>query len=132
MVAVGTLTYTASVPRGRGQKIVATWVSDASGNVSGIPIPSLNGVVTRLTTIPHAGGTAPTTLYDIVLNDDEGIDVAAGLLANRSATVTESVSPMLGGSTNVPSQVVGSITPVVSNAGNAKSGIIIIYLDMGP
>lgn len=131
MVAVGTLTYTLSVARGRAQKLVMSWTSDAAGNVSGTSVPGLNGVITRISTVPAGGGSAPTDNYDGVLNDAEGVDLAAGLLANRDTANTETVYPLLGAGTNVPAVVVGSLTPVLSNCGNVKSGQIIAYLDRG-
>jgi hypothetical protein len=85
-------------------------------------------VITRITTVPD-GTDVPTALYDVVLNDEFGLDLAAGLLANRSATLAEHVAPMLGGSSNVPVAVNGTLTPVISNAGNAKKGIIYVYVD---
>lgn len=37
-------------------------------------------------------GTPPTSLYDIVINDSDGVDLAGGLLMNRSQTATELVN----------------------------------------
>lgn len=47
------------------------------------------------------GSTAPTTLYDIVINDASGLDVMGGTLANRSATATERAIPLISSGGNV-------------------------------
>ena len=106
----------------------ATWVADNVGDVNGtsncdVPI---DGYVYMVVTDPGTG-TAPTALYDITLSDSDGADVVEGNLADRSATVTEQVSTYIGG---VPMArfVKGSLSVVVSNAGNAGEGEIIFYI----
>ncbi len=44
-------------------------------------------------TVP--GNPNPTTLYDITLTDQDNIDMMGGALANRSATLTECVVPVI-------------------------------------
>ena len=39
------------------------------------------------------GATAPQALYDIVLNDTDGIDLMGGKLGDRSATVPQAAPP---------------------------------------
>lgn len=144
----GTLTVTEMTnPYGdtpQHNKIILDWLSDASaGTVSSdicstfaaaqkvigenMPQPSkLNGYIVAIETIPGLKGdkttTCPTALYDITLDDEYGYDVAGGVLANRSASVAE---------TKVPSQPIpidSEITVSISNAGNEKTGRIIILL----
>ena len=102
-------------------------MSDASGAVSGgaaLTTFAISGEVLRITTDP--GATAPTTLYDAVINDVDGFDVGGGLLANRSATVTESVGPVAN-ATGSSFFVDGTLELVISNAGNAKVGMVRLY-----
>ncbi len=43
----------------------------------------------------NPGTPAPTASYDIVVNDAEGLDISGGMLADRSATATEKITPRL-------------------------------------
>ena len=106
------------------QKFTFDWLRDASGDVNGVLSIPLSGIIHRVTIVPDGGGTAPTALYDVVLNDVEGVDILNGKGANLSATVTTSVSPAFtGGNLAFDDQ----LDLVVSNAGNAKGGLVIIY-----
>jgi len=77
----------------------------------------ITGWLMKVQTDP--GATAPTTLYDITITDDNGEDVMAGALADRSATVTESV--------RVTVENYGALSVNVTNAGNSKTSEILIY-----
>jgi len=97
-----------------------TWTSDASGDASGTDSKSITGAALRWVTDPD-GSAAPTTLYDIVVNDEHGVDVAGGGLANRSATAGEESIP------DPPVAFSGKLSLVVANAGNAKAGVLKLY-----
>lgn len=122
-----TITNTYATRPGGMNKTSATWTSDSAGDVNGVTKMSISGLIHRIVTDPSA--TAPTALYDIVLNDEDGFDVAAGLLANRSATVTEAVTPLIGDGTTTDKlmPVAGTLDVVVTNAGDSKIGTIIVY-----
>ena len=113
----------------RVRKITVDWVSDAADGTCNITLKKIAGKIRRIQTNP--GSPAPTTLYDIVINDDQSYDVAAGLLANRHATNTETVDL----ATSTPSfpdgiAVCGILTIAITNAGNSKVGAIIITYDV--
>jgi len=99
------------------------WTSDASGDVSGTDTKVLNGVVLRWATNPSA--TAPSANYDIVVNDEDGIDIAAGGLANRHTSTSEQV--LTGGDAKNGAAFDGPLSLVVSNAGNTKLGVLRMY-----
>ena len=104
----------------RGMKVVRTsWISDAGGDASETT-PVISGRVMRVVTNP-GGAAAPTDDYDVVINDVDGVDVMAGALADRDTADTEQVIP------DPPVAVDGALTVVVSNAGNAKDGDVVIY-----
>lgn len=90
--AAGTvvLTSTDHVP---GQDVtVYTYrlTADASdGSWPATASDPIDGWIIRVETNP--GATAPTALYDLTLVDTDGLDVMGGVLANRSATLTEHV-----------------------------------------
>ena len=99
------------------------WTSDASGDVSGTDTKTLSGQVLRWATNPSS--TAPDANYDIVVNDDDGIDIAAGGLANTHTSSSEQV--LNGGDAKDGAAFMGKLSLVVSNAGNAKEGVLRMY-----
>ena len=100
-----------------------SWTSDASGDMSGTDTVVVSGVALRYATNP--GSTAPTDNYDIVVNDEDGIDIAAGGLANRDTSNSEQV--LTGGDAKDGAAFIGKLSLVVSNAGNAKEGVLRMY-----
>lgn len=125
MPAAGSATLT-EISHKPIKKIKIAWTSDASGNVNGgaaLSTKVYSGKIIAVQTVPSGGGTAPTTLYDLVLNDADGFDVLLGAGANRSATVTESVADASLGAV-----VESTLELVVSNAGNAKQGTVYIFV----
>jgi hypothetical protein len=108
--------------------VTIAWTADASnGSVPTITIP-LNGFCLKAVTVP--GSTAPTALYDIALGDpaSSALDALNGALKDRSATVAETVQPVLTGGTS-PIFLAGNYTFTVSNNSvNSATGTVILYL----
>ncbi len=109
-----------------------SWVSDSSGDVSGTDTPVVSGELFNVTFIPDGGGTQPTNLYDVVLNDEHGIDVVGGDGGNLSNTTTSQTAPVHGSTAGAAANVVrhgidGPLSLVVSNAGDAKGGTVILH-----
>ena len=126
----GSVTLTYSETR-TIKKVVWDWTSDASGDVSGTDTVTLSGQIMRVVFKPDSGGTQPTDLYDIVINDEEGVDVLAGLGANLSNSTASQVVPILTNGTDgnsSPMVIDGKLSLVVSNAGNAKGGEVHMYM----
>lgn len=122
--AVGTVTVTTTTLSDlRAWKYSLAWVSDAAGNVNTNLQTFRAGNLVQIKYIPDGGGTAPTALYDIVLNDPNGVDFLGGGGANLSATVSTTV-PVA-----VPLLYDGTITLdlVVTNAGVSKGGTVILW-----
>lgn len=112
--------------------VTLAWVSHTDGVVNLPTSGAIVGELLRVVFIPSASA-APTTLYDVLLNDEHGIDVLAGQGANLSATVTTHVCPGVplkdGTTTGVhPIAVAGVLTLVIANAGSGKAGTIHLYL----
>jgi hypothetical protein len=104
---------------GESVKVISVaWTSDAAGAVT--ESFHLDGELIRVVTNPD-DVAAPTTLYDITLVDEDGFDIAGGELANRSATVTESVTLA------APSTHYGPVTFTVAAAGDTKQGTAKLY-----
>lgn len=117
----GTVTTTEQI-WGSVQKVIFTWTSDASGDADGATDSPVSGKLLAVTTIPD-GADAPTDQYDVTLTDGGGHDVALGALANRATATTEHVKQAdLGAMAN------GPLTINVSNAGNAKKGVLVVWL----
>jgi hypothetical protein len=113
------------------RKYVLDWVSHTDGTVN-LPtdIPVV-GEILRVVFDP--GGVAPTDDYDLVLNDEHGIDVLAGQGANHDTANSEHVCPGVplkdGTTVSVrPVAVAGLLTLVITNAGSGKAGSVILYV----
>jgi hypothetical protein len=102
-------------------KVKWTWTSTAGG-AADLVTPGIYGArVLALVTDPD-GSAAPDDNYDVTVTDSEGYDVLQGAGANRDTANTETAVP------TAESVAFGKLTLNVSNAGNAKSGVAILYL----
>lgn len=100
-----------------------SWTSSAGGAADATTTEYYSGAVERMVTVPGSGGDAPTAAYDVAITDKHGIDVLLGAGANRSATAQDSVlAASLGFVANT------QLTLAVTNAGNAKSGTVYLYI----
>ena len=119
---------------GTVRKIIAAWTSDdAAGTASGTT-KKIVGTLIKGVTDP--GAAAPTDNYDIVITDAEGVNVLGNCLddlVDRDTANTEEVyfgvsnlaAADAGG--NFPPVVCDLLTISVTNAGNSKTGQIILY-----
>lgn len=73
----------------------------------------------------NPGAVAPQALYDIVLNDSDGIDLMGGQLANRSATVSERAIPALATGIYGGTAITGTLTLAVTG-NNVNSAVTVI------
>ncbi|HUV77068.1 MAG TPA: hypothetical protein VMW06_03315 [Desulfobacterales bacterium] len=73
--------------------ITLNWTADdTDGSVPETVIDwPIDGILSYVTTNP--GATAPTDLYDIVLEDKDGVDVMGGALGDRATAVSEVAYP---------------------------------------
>lgn len=109
---------------GREKKVTFTWVSAADGTATGSTSwNQYSGEVLGFTTIPAAAGSAPTDNYDITITDADGHDILLGAGANRDTANTEHVTRA---SLAVAAHT--ALTINVSNAGDTKGGVAIVYL----
>jgi hypothetical protein len=106
---------------GTVKKVIFSWTSSTGGLADAVTLNAYSGAIQRLITIPSTS-SAPTALYDIVVNDDTA-DVLMGAGANRSATLTEQV---LASSLGIVANDV--LTLGITNAGNAGSGTVLLYI----
>lgn len=116
-------------------RLTLTWTSTDAGVVSGAiastyasanpaharGVVKVKGDIVRIVTNPASN--APTAAYDIYLYDADGIDVCAGNLTDRSATLTEQYIP------DPQIHVDSELTLSIANAGDANEGVIEIYFE---
>jgi len=119
----GTVTTTEETI-GRISKVKFVWTSSAGGAADATTTGYYTGSIIRVVQIPDGGGTQPTNAYDIVVNDNDSADVLLGLGANLSnaANTDKVASDKLGVVAN------SQLTLAVTNAGNAKGGKTILYI----
>lgn len=93
----GTVTVTKTnknYPNNRYEWLIS-WVGDSStGSVPATAIGRVDGYIVRVVTNP--GAVAPTANYDITITDSDGADVLGAMCENRSATLSEQITPLVG------------------------------------
>lgn len=110
------------------KKIKFEWTSEDGGANGGKATKTTENVYTgeiiRCVTIPGTDGSKPSDNYTVVINDEDGTDVLMGAAtANRDEANTEQIlASSLGCVAN------DKLSLNVSNAGNAKTGKVIIYI----
>lgn len=131
----GSCTVTKTILQTNAQNVIweiqFDWTSDGSGDVSGVgeSMP-LHGILSGAWFYPGTATSQPSDAYDVTLLDDHGRDVLYGVGANKSH------DPEDGGNYRVPVNQDGytpilrgdTLTPAISNAGDTKSGTIILQL----
>lgn len=116
-----------------------TWVSDASGNVSGSTFEMKAGTIVAVEFVPGAGALAPTDLYDVDLLDEEGVTMfdnggGTSIGSNLSTTLASHHVPMTGlvGVTIYRRWHHGGPVELdVSGAGDSNAGTVNIYIAEG-
>ena len=111
-------------PRMMYKHEVSWEADDTTAAIADVVIPDnslFQGLYLRRV-ITDPGTPAPTNLYDIVLNDEYGLDLAGGGLANRAAAASEAVDL-----TDVPAA--SAITAVFTNnlVNSAQGKIVFIF-----
>lgn len=127
MAGTASVTVTKSVGGGVTKYSIA-WTSDASGNVTGNAFAVRKGELVQAKFVPGAGGTAPTDLYDIVIVDTDAVDVLFGAGANLSGTLASIKSPVVANNQRYVHDGSQNLDVQVSNAGNAKTGTVVLWV----
>lgn len=104
--------------------ITYSFTSDGSGDATE-QTKKVSGIVKRAVTNPDNTDT-PTAGWDLTIEDEDGVDVLCGNGADRDAGGTgasEQAFPCPG---NIA--VASKLTFKVANAGNAKKGVVKLYI----
>lgn len=118
-------------------KVIADWVSDDSAGTAAGTTRKIVGQLVKVVTDP--GSTAPSDNWDVIVTDEESVDVtakcmnAALLIARDTANSEEtylylqeaSATPVGIGAFPV---VCDKLTISIANAGNSKTGQVILYI----
>jgi hypothetical protein len=130
--AAGTLTVTRADVGGGITKVTLAWTSDASGAVSGNAFAVPRGELLQVKFKPGAGGAQPSDQYDLTLIDSDSVDMLAGVGGNLSNSAGALFAPIIGDGTTKAQRVLldgtGTLDLVVANAGNAKSGTVVLWI----
>lgn len=119
----GTVTIT-EITHTPVKKVSFDWLSDAAGAADAVTTATLNGRVIYAVYQSDGGGTAPTNLWDVTVKDDSGIDVLKG----TGADVTSAATVYKADSDGLGAVVESKLTLAVTNAGNAKGGIVTLFI----
>lgn len=116
-----------------------TWISDASGNVSGSTFQVKMGTIIAVEFIPGTGLTQPDDLYDVDMVDAEGTSVfddgaGTSIGANLSNLVSQHKVPLVGlvGVTIYRRWHHGGTLELrATNAGDTNSGVVNVFVAAG-
>lgn len=110
--------------------LIFPWTSSSGGAVTEVgSLTGITGVIFGVYFDPD-GTDQPTALYDVTIINDDGFDVLMGLGADLAQAASDS------GNKRTPLTVDGqlvtlyneTLTPAISNAGDAKKGIVYIIM----
>ena len=106
------------------QKIQWDWLSATGGAVSSAASGWYCGKIVKVSLASDAAPTAPTNLYDVTIEDADGLDVLSGNGANVTAAATVYINDptkMLWVRSNV-------LTLKVANAGDENGGVVTMLI----
>ena len=106
------------------QKISWDWLSASDGTVSSAAFGAYMGKIVKAILASDSGGTAPTNLYDVTIEDEDGYDVLSG----EGADVTSAATVYLVDPNKCLWVRSNSLTLKVANAGDAKGGLVTLYI----
>ncbi len=120
----GTVTRTTQDLDRRRQAIRLAWTSTSGGDVSAHSFTPKRGRLVQVKFVPGASSVQPSADYDVTLVDSDGADLLQGEgadLSNSAASFVTFATPV-----QLPG---GAIDLVVANAGNAKQGTVVLWVE---
>ena len=106
------------------QKIQWDWLSATGGAVDSDAEGWYCGKIVKVSLASDSGGTAPTNAYDVTIEDGDGLDVLSG----NGADVTAAATVYINDPTKMLWVRSGTLTLKVTNAGDAKGGVVTLYI----
>ena len=123
VLAAGTVTV-AHTAAGSVTRYAIDWTSDASGDVNGTTMAITRGFLIKVEIVPDAGGTQPTNLYDVKLQDENDVDLLSGNGQEQSNADADAIvfrAPIYHDADD-------DLELIVQNAGNAKGGTVYLWV----
>lgn len=127
--AAGSITVTSTTIGSSQVQYSLAWTSDAAGAVSGHALNIRRGFLLHVEFVPGSGGTQPTDLYDVQLQDRFDVDLLNNGTTAQGGNLSNSTSKIVQWNPPWYYDGLGSLELVISNAGNAKTGTV--YLTVG-
>lgn len=121
------------------RKVTCDFVTDDSAGTASGTTSKIVGRLIKIVTDP--GSAAPSANWDVVLTDEKGVDLSihmddvaiAALIARHATNTLETYLPLedTAGTGRIAAfpVVCDQLTVSVANAGNSKTGQIILYYD---
>lgn len=128
-----TQTY-ATIKNSNTATLTLDWVSDdgdgsATAAVNTANMAAIKGMwLVKVRCVPSQAAAKPTTLYDVTITDANGLDIMGGTLADRTIVAGGDQAVPLTGAVYGPTPITDTISLNVTNAGNSKTGSVILYL----
>ena len=107
------------------RKIKWDWTCTDLGAVDSTTTKAYSGRVVRCVLASDAGGTTPTDEYDVTILDADGYDVIHG----AGADVTSAATVQVTDATKLMWVKASKLQLKIANAGDAKGGIVILYIE---
>ena len=125
MADKGTVTETFQPKIGDIQRLDFDWTSDSGGDAEKLFNTKLNGFILAVVTDPD-GIDIPTT-YSVVIEDDKGVDIFAGIVITRSTSAIEQVAIPLDSGLPRPVST-SNFTLKIAGAGDGKKGLVQVFI----
>ena len=129
LFAVGTATVTTTQYAGLNSanrvRYAIAWTSTAGGAVSGNAFAIVRGKLLSVKFMPNTGVTQPTDLYDATLIDADSVD----LLNGAGTDLSNATGKYFLFSPSIYLDGTSTLDLVIANAGNAKTGIVYIWVE---
>jgi hypothetical protein len=106
------------------QKVSWDWLCTDLGVVSSAASGWYCGKIVKVSLASDSGGTAPTNLYDVTIEDGDGLDVLSG----EGADVTAAATVYINDPTKMLWVRSGTLTLKVAHAGDAKGGVVTMLI----
>lgn len=126
--AAGSITVTRTDVGASIVRYTLAWTCDASGAVSGQQLNIRSGHIAFVKFVPGAGGSQPTDLYDAQLQDGNDVDLLNDGTTAAGSNLSNATSKILALWPPPYYDASASLELVISNAGNAKTGTVYIYV----
>ena len=111
--------------RQRTAVIEYPFTTDASGDASEVTLTEIYGQVNRVVTNPDNTDT-PTAGWDLTIKDEDDVDVLCGNGADRDADGSKASEQAFPCPKDI--EVASKLTFTVANGGNAKKGVVKLYI----